>query len=635
MLAKTVPTWQSFHLVRLTLLAVLLLAFALRVANLGAQELRGDEAFGYFFVQNDYAVIVGDTIALREPHPVASYFVLKPWLALAGDSEFALRFLGVWWGLLAVALLYRLARRLGFRPWPATLATFLLAISPYAVWHSQDARMYAMSLALTTATVYCAVEALQRQRWPWAAAYVAAAWLALHTHYYAAFVILALNLFVVGRALLTRRTWLSLAPWFLWQVILLVLYIPWLTRAGFILADYGGNGDSPTLFDAAQRVGGLFAVGESTPPDQRLLWALVSGALLLIGVVRLALGASDDRRNLGLLALYLFVPLGATWVSAQSRPIFNERYLVTAAPPFFLLIAAALQGRRLRQPAARVIDGVISLLLVTLIGGMVLSLARHFGDPAYSKDRGWRQLAAEMAVLSAGAPPVQVRLAQNFPDPTLWYYYRGPVAHVVLPPSPNTAAASAQLVGELANDGVQRVILPVQPAANWDADGLALAALSERFDRVAQTQVGVWPVQVYAQPASALTPLDVTFANGVALRGAVVAPMQLPPGGLVALHLDWRGADAALSGAEKVFVHLLDGAGALVAQDDRALQLTGAESSGSGLAAYGLRLPAELAPGDYRLIGGLYDPGAPGAPRILTAAGEDHVELGSVTVTTE
>ena len=54
-------------------------------------------------MQNDYAVIVGDTIALREPHPVASYFVLKPWLALACDSEFALRFLGVWWGLLAVA----------------------------------------------------------------------------------------------------------------------------------------------------------------------------------------------------------------------------------------------------------------------------------------------------------------------------------------------------------------------------------------------------------------------------------------------------------------------------------------------------------------------------------------------------
>jgi hypothetical protein len=102
----------------------------------------------------------------------------------------------------------------------------------------------------------------------------------------------------------------------------------------------------------------------------------------------------------------------------------------------------------------------------------------------------------------------------------------------------------------------------------------------------------------------------------------------------VALHLDWLGDAAALNGGEKAFVHLLDAASALVAQDDRALQLTGG-ATGSGLAAYGLRLLAELPPGRYRLITGLYDPSAPGAPRILTTDGEDHVELGSVTVTTE
>jgi mannosyltransferase len=366
MLAKPLPTLPSTYLTRLTLLAVLLLAFALRMANLGGQELRGDEAFGYFFVQNDYAVIVGDTIALREPHPVASYFMLKPWLALAGDSEFSLRFLGAWWGVLAAALLYRLARRLGFRPGPAALATFLLALSPYAIWHSQDARMYAMSLALTTATVYFAVEALQRQRWPWAAAYIAAAWLALHTHYYAAFVILALNLFVVGRALVTPRARLALVPWLRWQALLFVLYLPWLVRAGFILADYGGNGDSPTLLDAARRVGGLFAVGESTPPEQQVLWAFVSAVLLLIAIVRLALGSGDDRRNLALLLLYLFVPLGATWFSAQSRPIFNERYLVTAAPPFFLLLAAVFEGRAAARVLLRwLVNGAAALLLVT------------------------------------------------------------------------------------------------------------------------------------------------------------------------------------------------------------------------------------------------------------------------------
>lgn len=106
---------SSKNLLRLIALGALLLAFLLRVYWLDHQELRGDEAFGYFFVQRTYADMIEATVALAEPHPVGSYFVLKPWLSLAGDGEFALRFPSVWFGVLAVALTLRLALRLGFR----------------------------------------------------------------------------------------------------------------------------------------------------------------------------------------------------------------------------------------------------------------------------------------------------------------------------------------------------------------------------------------------------------------------------------------------------------------------------------------------------------------------------------------
>ncbi len=344
------------------LLALLLLAFGLRVYALGSQELRGDEAFGYFFMQQPYGDLIPATLALQEPHPVASYFLHKAWLSLAGDSEFSLRFFSLWWGVLAVALLWRLARRLGFGPWPANLAALFMAVSPYLLWHAQDARMYTMSLALTTATVLFAVEALQRGRWPWAAAYIVTALLALHTHYYAIFVVAALNLFVVGRALFVPRTRALLAPWLLWQVILGALYLPWFTRAGLILSTYGGNGDSPALPAAVLRSLTVFAVGETSPPALQLWWVAAASLLLLLGVARLALGGPDDRRTLGLLLLYLGVPLLATWWGAQSRPIFNERYLAAAAAPFYLLLAAgaarwprrapwaALAARRGRRP---------------------------------------------------------------------------------------------------------------------------------------------------------------------------------------------------------------------------------------------------------------------------------------------
>ncbi len=101
---------------------------------------------------------------------------------------------------------------------------------------------------------------------------------------------------------------------------------------------------------------------------------------------------------------------------------------------------------------------------------------------------------------------------------------------------------------------------------------------------------------------------------GVTLAGSSVAPAGLPPGGLLTVHLDWRGEPAQLAGSEKVFVHLLDPSGALVAQDDRPLALTGTQAGGTGLAAYGLWLPSELGPGAYQLVAGIYDP-ASRAPR--------------------
>ena len=91
--------------------------------------------------------------------------------------------------------------------------------------------------------------------------------------------------------------------------------------------------------------------------------------------------------------------------------------------------------------------------------------------------------------------------------------------------------------------------------------------------------------------------------------------------------LDDPGPGCAVSATLKVTVQLLDGGGRLVAQQD--LPLTAARALGGGehLRTYGLALPAELAPGAYRLIAGLYDGAAEGAPRVLTTAGADAVEL--------
>lgn len=621
---------------RVALLGVLLLAFALRVYLLDNQELRGDEAFGYFFSLRAPGDMVAATLELQEPHPVGSYWLQHGWLAAAGHSEFALRFLSVWFSVLAVALLARLARTLGLAPMTALLAALLVAVSPYAVWHAQDARMYSMSLALTVASSLCMAAWLARRRWPWAVGYVVVTLAALHVHYFAAFVIVAQYFFVMGQAILDRRYRWSLLPWLGMQAAVALLYVPWLAAAAATLAGYGGNGTSPGAWTALQQALSTFGVGDTFSGRPELFWTVLALLLVSAGLLRLYRAGGQSARAATFLLLYLGVPLAATWLSAQQRPIFDARYLIAAAPPFYLLAAAAVgetaaQGWNRRAP----LQFTSVTLLVLMLMGAAIGLNRLYHDPAFSKTRGWRELAATLDAMAAGLPPEQVRIAQNFPDPTIWYYYRGPVAHVVLPPAPHDAAGATQTVDALATAGVRRVVLPVQPAPGWDDADIAHAALVDVFAPVLERTVGVWPVVVYAG-APRLTPeqpMDVRFVNGVTLRGAGDVPGTLTPGALLTPTLFWEiPADTATPESLKVSAQLLGPDGGLVAQDDRPLPLpVGASDSGVRLSLV-LALPTELAPGDYQLLAVLYDAGAADNARFATEAGADTVTLGQFSV---
>jgi uncharacterized membrane protein len=84
------------------------------------------------------------------------------WIQLAGDSEFAVRFLSLFFGVLTVPLLYALARRL-FAPIPGSqgsgqgvglIAALIAMVAPLYVWYSQEARMYTLITFLLLLSSY-------------------------------------------------------------------------------------------------------------------------------------------------------------------------------------------------------------------------------------------------------------------------------------------------------------------------------------------------------------------------------------------------------------------------------------------------------------------------------------------------
>jgi hypothetical protein len=130
-------------------------------------------------------------------------------------------------------------------------------------------------------------------------------------------------------------------------------------------------------------------------------------------------------------------------------------------------------------------------------------------------------------------------------------------------------------------------------------------------------------------PAPPATTLDAAWQDGMHLVGYDDLPAALQPGATINLRLVWR-ADARPAVNYTVFVHLLGGTGAMVAQHDRAPENgfypTSQWDAGETVAdVYPLTLPETLAPGVYRLVVGLYDPAT--GERLLTSDGKSALQL--------
>ena len=138
----------TFHVSRFTLLAILLLASFLRFYCLDAQSFWNDEGNSARIAERTLDLILEG--AEGDIHPPGYYLLLHYWRALFGQSEFALRSLSAVAGLALVVFTYLLGHHL-FGQATGLMAALLGAISPFAIYYSQEARMYAPLAALSAA----------------------------------------------------------------------------------------------------------------------------------------------------------------------------------------------------------------------------------------------------------------------------------------------------------------------------------------------------------------------------------------------------------------------------------------------------------------------------------------------------
>ncbi|MGD2078662.1 MAG: glycosyltransferase family 39 protein, partial [Chloroflexota bacterium] len=178
------------------LLAILLLAMAVRIHKLDGQSIWNDEGLSIYRASQSLPAILANTITLdgvdsRDTNPPIYFLLLSLWRSAAGGSIFALRYMSVLAAVVSVAVFYQLGRRALNRP-TGVIAAFLLALSPFHVWMSQEIRNYSLLLLFNLLSVYglfrYADQQGKRGAWRWLVLWGAAGVTGIYIHFFAALV---------------------------------------------------------------------------------------------------------------------------------------------------------------------------------------------------------------------------------------------------------------------------------------------------------------------------------------------------------------------------------------------------------------------------------------------------------------
>jgi hypothetical protein len=619
---------------RWLLVLILLLAFGLRVHNLEVQSFWNDEGNSARLSERSIPLIIEGTAS--DIHPPLYYLLLNQWRKLMGDSEFGLRSLSLFAGLLVVPLTYVLGRFLGWgkaehrvaqrshrKPQRGGLllgliAAGLAAINPGLVYYSQEARMYALlgffavlSTVLLLRWLLAVGKPLAvngKRRWVWGGAYVLSAVAGLYTHYFFPAVLLVHNLFILFKIIqsLPKPLTINHLPfalrqrlikhWLLLMLATLLLYAPWLP----IFLDQFGSDPirRPGMGEFLTAVSHFLTFGQTIEPETSLLWVMTG----LLG-----LGLVNGCTKLILPILGVLIPLGMMFATGTTGAEYYK-FLVVAVPFWVIWLSASFTETN--QRGFRLLAAVG---LLVLPWGMGQSLQNMYGDPAYAR-ADYRAMAQR--ILAEDHPNAGVILNAANQWEAFTYYYPDDGNVYPLPagrsrPNPDDIDATLSQIAARHD----RLYAIFWGEAQRDPERLIERWLDAHAFKATDEWVGDVRFVTYAIPSAPatemVTAVSLPFGDAITLDGYTLGATSLRPGDIVEVTLFWETA-VPLQNRYKVFLHLLDANGNLVSQRDSepggGLALTTTWQPGAVVVDnHGLLLLSDLPPGSYRLQLGLYD----------------------------
>lgn len=420
---------------RFWLVLLLLVAWALRLFQLGTMSLWWDEALSWDRATNSFPAILANTIqiqtvATRDLHPPLYFALLRGVTLVAGTTEFALRFLSTVANILTLALFVPFTRVLFCKRGSAIglLTVLMAAVSPFYVWYAQEARPYALVLFFSLFSVYALLKWLKTDPQTWRdmvsrwSILVGLSFLASLATLYLSFVLLPLiaaTLLIFGAAGRHQTAWRARlgSPLTALAALLVVAFVVVLAlmprETDLTSWDQAGPRSVP-LWIMLRDVWNSFSVGLSMFLDQAALldWFLL--ALWLVGVSSLIRLRPRDFKLALFVTCYLLLPALALQLGSIFRPLYlNSRHLITTSPAFYVGLAVgvyalghavgsraarASERSNAKRQISRLLTGAVMLVIAGIVvGGALVSLNNLYFDATFAKDdhKAWAQFLRE------------------------------------------------------------------------------------------------------------------------------------------------------------------------------------------------------------------------------------------------
>ena len=421
---------------------ILLLGTILRLYNLGAESYWSDEIATMLEAQQS----IPDLLTTgRLDQPPAYYLLIHFWIRFFGTAEVSLRSLSALAGIGSIILIYEVGKKL-FGKEIGLLGAFFLTISDFQIYYAQEARNYSLFEFSALLSFLLFIIALRNKKRIHFFIYAAVSVFMVYTNAYGVCVLAAQNLFFVFQSKKYRS---EILIWFTCQALILVSIIPYYSPLIFggsnvenvILSNVTGEPPATVSFllrsvyrfilpprryfglemEVGNSLLAVYAIGGVFFVAGTYIHAIRQGkdnwVVALQGVVDDLPKIPEMNSNLFMVGLWFLCPILIPFViSMIISPIYSHKYVISAAPAFYLLLALGIYGVRRAVP----LQISLGVLLILAVPGLSYYYAADVKDQ-------WREAAAYVEE-NAGPDDVIV-IAPNYgvgiQQEAFNFYYQG------------------------------------------------------------------------------------------------------------------------------------------------------------------------------------------------------------------